>query len=132
MNARKRAYLVDSVVGMTPDSYFLRTYFVYSQLLTHLLHQKPPGEKDHPSLVSLARFQVGDDVCEGFSSLFACELAMWARTVRQVLRQKIPALARGVRSLDECRDWHDLRKDVVKVSATRGKKVGERVRKRDN
>ena len=60
--------------------------------------------------------------------------ASWlcGREQRQVLRQKIPALARGVRSLDECRDWHDLRKDVVKVSATRGKKVGVRVRKRDD
>lgn len=43
---------------------------------------------------------------------FECELALWARTVRHVLSQRTPALARGVRSLDES-------KNVRGVSCTR-------------
>ena len=62
-----------------------------------------------------------------FHPFSVCKLALWVWTVRQVLSQRTPTLARGVRSLDGCH--HDLRKGMVKVSATRGMK--ERGKKRE-
>ena len=89
----------------------------------------PHAKKTTPRPVSLAWFRMALRTASTKDShpFFACELALWARTVRQILSQRTPALARGVRSLDGCH--HDLRNGVVKVSATRGTK--ERGKRRE-
>ena len=70
-------------------------------ITTRLLRRKPPCEKDQPTPISLAQFKTAlRTVSVKDPSHFCGELALWARTVRQVLNQRTPAFVGGTRSLD--------------------------------
>ena len=90
----------------------------------------PNAKKTTPRPVLLVRLKTAwrRALVKDFHLFFACKLALWASMIRQVLGQRTPALARGVRSLHGCR--HDSTKGMVEVSATRGKKEGRSKRKR--